>query len=252
MKNSLSQKYREALNMFVGDDILRPALSGPFINEDYAVATDAHVLLIFKANLLEKIDFVSHEKAPNALRVIPIDQIGLREVFATSELRALLDKSNAKFAEKYERKTIDCEDCQGMGEVSFTYNDVFGESHDLDHECPVCEGHTRIDVIIEVDGNRKYRDGEFCEIQEIIKLRNSYFNAQLFERVVDCAELLEVEELVLTSQYSEYSATKFEVGEAHVMIMPVKVPETKKHTITEFTRESSSDLIIHKIEENEN
>lgn len=238
MKNSLSQKYRKALNMFVGNDILRPALNGPFINEDYAVASDAHALIIFKANLLDKIDFVSHEKAPNALRVIPIDQMGLREVFATSELRDLLDKSNAKFAEKYERKTIECEDCGGTGDVSCTYYDVFGKEHELEAECPVCEGHTRISVVIETDGTRKYLDGEDCEIREYIKLRNSYFNAQLFERVVDCAELLEVEELVLTSQYSENSATKFEVGEAYVIFMPVMAPENNKHIITEFTRES--------------
>ena len=44
-----------------------------------------------------------------------------------------------------EPEIVECEDCQGDGMISVGYEDTTGKHHDLDVECPCCEGSGEIE-----------------------------------------------------------------------------------------------------------
>lgn len=215
--NDTTDVYSEVLKMFVGTDNLRPNIKQPFFNEDYVIATDAMVLICFKKELLKNVDFTPAENPPNALSIIPEDNIE-PIVFETTALREAIKSLKEKTGKTYNIEESECPDCHGINFVTYKFKDSFGNQHLYDLECPVCEdgeGFFKIKNII---------TGETIEksFRELLRFNETYFEVDKFESIVKAAELLSINQIVLTSRKYELSKHKFTLGECTVCIAPVR------------------------------
>lgn len=193
---------------------------GPFIQKDMAIATDAHAIVSFDKILLKEIDFVSHEKAPNALRVIP-EVENIKVVFQTAYLRKLIGTSNEATSKKYRKDRVTCPDCYGNGEVTYEFHDRHSNRHIIESECPSCEGYGKTEVIVDPETNHEVVEG----FKELLLWQDTYFQTAYVDRLVKVAELLGLTLLSLTYRIRPTSVHKFSVGECTVCLMPVMASE---------------------------
>lgn len=214
-KPMLGDVYRDVLRLFQDTDDLRPAMKQPFFQDDFVIATDAHKLVCFKKELLKNIDFESHEKAPNALAVIPTD--GLVDVdLDVSLLFKGISKSNKAVSKRYKVVECECPDCDGSGYVDYVFEDHKRKKHEIEETCPTCENDTDFTMITEIEtGN------EIDGFQELIKIDNALFDVNHFEKIVETAEMLNVKTIKITNKRSDTSIHKFIVGECTICLVPV-------------------------------
>lgn len=213
----LKQKnpYRLCLDLFLGDDENSPALSSPFIQQDFAIATDAYTIILFEKSKLDEIDFVSHEKAPNALAVIPGEN--MKAVFETSYLIDAIKKSRENVKEQYKAEKDTCRDCFGCGVVDFHFDDKNDERHEIEHTCPVCDGTGTIEFF------KNIKTGDFLhnDFKEIIGYKNSFIQTDFIERLVKVAQLLNEPQIYLVFRTGAQPIHKFIIGDVTVCLMPV-------------------------------
>jgi|GEM_PF-4330908 len=214
-KPLLGDVYNQILHLFVGNNETRPALMSPFIQEDFAIATDAHAIICFKKELLRGSKVKPNEKAPNALAVIPAEE-NMSMEFDTIEMRKQILTSRKIAKETYEVKKGKCPDCFGYRYVQYEFSDYKGRSHEIEDTCPTCENE---DEWITYK-NRK-TGNEIESFRELIEIENALIDVNLFEKLVKTAELLSVDKIKLVYRKNELSVHKFYVGKCTICIMPV-------------------------------
>ena len=119
-------------------DGLRPGLEKPFTEGEYVVATETHIILFIRKDFLEE-EYISTIKPPvAALNKIPIQNCDIP--VCSSAIRAALDilPKVEEFEEVCEE--IECEECDGDGEVYWEYQDRHGHTYQSVHDCPCCDG----------------------------------------------------------------------------------------------------------------
>lgn len=211
----LGDVYRQILNFFVGDDEMRPAMMKPFLQEDFAIATDAHIIIAFKKHLLNDYHISIDEKAPNALSVIPTEE-NMSIEFDTIEMRKQISKSRKSANETYEVKDTKCPDCNGCGVVDYEFSDYKGKRHEVEDTCPTCENESDFKII----KNKKTGD-EIEGFLELFKIDNALLDVNYFEKIVKVAELLSVPNFKLVYKKHGTALNKFIVGETVICLMPV-------------------------------
>ena len=211
----LGDVYRDILSLFQGTDDFRPAMKLPFFQEDFVIATDAHKLVCFKKELLKTIDFESHEKAPNALAVIPTEGIVDIDLDVEKLIKGI-SKSNKAVSKRYKIVECECPDCGGGGYVDYIFKDYRGKQYEIEETCPTCENETDFTMITEIEtGN------EIKGFQELIKIGNTLFDVTHFEKMVEAAQMLNVKSIKITNKKSDTSIHKFVVGECTICLVPV-------------------------------
>lgn len=211
----LGDVYHQVLHFFVGNDEMRPAMMSPFIQEDFAIATDAHALICFKRELLGETKIEVNEKAPDALSIIPTEE-NMSIEFDTIEMRKQISKSRKLADETYEVKKSKCPDCNGSGFVDYEFEDYKGRTYEIKDTCPTCESEDEWVTI----KNKKTGD-EIEDFRELFKIDNALIDVDLFEKLVKTAELLSIEKFKLVYKKHERALNKFIVGECTICIMPV-------------------------------
>lgn len=190
-----------------------PKYHKPFLNkEDGNVwATDGRILLIISPERLEqkymedslKVAAYVWESAPKVVRLESIE-------------RALQDCPQVE-------KTITtiCDECDGDGEVWWTYKDKHGERHDKDWDYPICYG----------EGIKSRGTGQFhADPYSILKLGEAYFRAEYIEKLKRCMRLLDSDHALLTAN-SPLGASVFQTDNAKIMLMPYLISEESNEEI---------------------
>lgn len=211
----LCDVYREVLRLFECKDQYRPAMMQPFFQENFVLATDAHKLVCFNKDLLKTIDFESHEKAPNALSIIPEENFEILS-FKTDYLREKIDELRKMSNEKYLVVNGKCPDCNGDGWVEYEFEDHKGKYHTTEGDCPTCETKSVFRLIRNIETGKT-----IDEFREVLKMDESYIDVVQFEKMVKAAELLNIDEIKLTNRKSKTSIHKFIAGECTIVLMPV-------------------------------
>lgn len=214
-KRMLGDVYRSVLNLYLSKDEYRLSMHSPFFQNEFVIATDAHKLICFNKDLLNAIDFESHPKPPNALAIIPNDNMCID--FDVQKLRESIIKSNKKFSNKYKVSIKRCPDCNGNGYINSDFRDYKGKYHEFENECPTCEKQSEFKIITEIETSN-----DLEEVQELLKFDKIHFDVEQFQVVVKTAEMLNVKILSLVSSKNEYSLSKFKVGECTICIMPAQ------------------------------
>lgn len=215
-KRLLGDVFRSSLNMFLSNDDLRPALKSPFIQNDLVFATDGSIILCFEKSKLNEIDFESHEKAPNALAVIP-DGENMNVVFETQHLRNTVTKSKNEVSKRYKVKVTNCPDCDGKCVVDFEYTDYKLKRHEIEHDCPTCDGEGMLEMVTNLANGEADVDG----FGEYLFWNDTLFMTDYFDKIVKVAEMFEQKTIRLVQRNSDTSLHKFIVGDCTICLMPV-------------------------------
>jgi hypothetical protein len=125
------------INLFTGNDELRPSLSFPNVIDGVVYATDGVVLIaIPEAELSLK--YKTHVKGPNGKKMFDDFEAGKRGSIdvKTSDIAKELARA---------RRIIDCipkpcKECEGAGDVIWGYTDKSYKDYYKDDDCPVCKG----------------------------------------------------------------------------------------------------------------
>lgn len=122
----------------------------------------------------------------------------------------------AKYPVEMVYDELDCDECNGSGSVTWTYNE-----YEKDDDCPLCEGHGYF---------RHPTDKTQINEDSLFKIGVAVYRVGVIEKLIQVAELAGYDSIYLVNQ-GEKDAAIFEIGEIEMLIMPMQTEE--KTTIGE-------------------
>ena len=197
-------KLKKAFDLFLGTDELRPEFNNPFEINGFVYATNTHALIRTKK---ENIDFAFKNecKLPDVESVIPeINESLFMEL--KNEMFEIL-KTEVEY--KMVGQDIECLTCDGSGEVEWEF-----EHYTKDFDCPKCHGSGYSAE------KRKVKTGGKTFDFLNVKLKDSYFNINVFYLLIQAREILGGE-IELINYKNQSSHTMFKIGVYEVLLMPI-------------------------------
>lgn len=197
-------KEATIFDIFVySEDDNRPTLEKPMEQDGYICATDAHIAIRIRKEMLNG-EYESRE-TPNFARVFPESK---PEFFIT--FRAITEAISTCGLD--ETMYADCPECNGSGDVDWYYHDNNGDTHTHEDKCPVCGGDGQI-----FNGIKKYISfsKEIC------------FQAHYLIRILKTMRLLGAETIWVTP--NNYNGWLFEPCEGvEIILLPCSSTYLKK------------------------
>lgn len=188
--------------------------NAPFINGDYVVATDAHIMAIIDKEIVD--DY-------STLKELERDYVGYIEKSCAGNLSktyniTLEQLKNAESQVEIDTKEYHvCEDCNGDGTVDFEYISVRGESFINTGDCPVCEGTG-------ISPDYKYlrnRDGWYCYKETTIDIDGIWLAPNYIDCVINTMNKCGVKECILES-YGPIKHNIFHINNnVKIVVMPI-------------------------------
>lgn len=123
---------------YLTSNSIRPVFEKPFRYDGYICASDTYRLIRVREDLLREYPFNHEGKLPDMLKLVPEPNCNLtltREMIRQA-LRALPTEDEIKLVSP----EIPCRECDGDGEVYWTYEDKTGKLHRHCDDCPCCDG----------------------------------------------------------------------------------------------------------------
>ena len=114
-----------------------------------------------------------------------------------------------------EGEEVECSACEGDGEVQWEFTDPDGNTHYMDHECPVCGGTGK------VPEQKKIPTGRMLAPEDaLLEIDGVKFSAYYLMTAIEAVRMLGCKQLRHTVAY-ENSANIFEVQDGiRLLIMP--------------------------------
>lgn len=134
--------YDTALWHFTGDDECRTFTHKPFPDGEYIIATDLHALIRVRADKCE--DYRDAKRMENCKypsdfgRIFPDADCDI--VLPLSKLVQAIKSLPETEVVTYKPHERECYECNGRGEVEFTYTDSDDVEHGHYFDCPLCDG----------------------------------------------------------------------------------------------------------------
>lgn len=127
------ENERRLFDMYCSDNDNRQAIQMPFRQDGKICATDGHMMIRVDEKICEGeyYDTVNGLKPPTTSRVIPEPTI---DVPLTIKM---INKALGKAPEDKDRR---CPECNGEGDVTWTYTDRLHNKHEMQAQCPECDG----------------------------------------------------------------------------------------------------------------
>ena len=130
------------LNLFTGNDKLRPVMSFPNLKNGIVYASDAHVLIaVPEAELSLK--YKTDDKFPKAEKLL--DEFEKGNLTSINVRVSDIAKELVKARLRVDMDSIKCEECNGSGEVEWEYTTKNYGKHEMTDDCPVCKGDGAFD-----------------------------------------------------------------------------------------------------------
>lgn len=130
------------LNLFTGSDKNKPALMFPNMINGIVYASDANVLIAIPEEELA-LKYTNSDKYPNAKKLL--SELNNQALLSTKVNVEELLKQLTQCRLKVDKIFVECDECNGDGEVEWEYEDNNGKTHYLTQDCPVCNGEGEID-----------------------------------------------------------------------------------------------------------
>ena len=181
----MKKEFNESalLALFYDSDHFREQIRAPFTSDGYVCATETHRLILIKPEICKG------EYKPNKLHVQKI--LTPHNIDITLTL-ARLKKAVVRVSKEKEMKTIrpaiECKDCEGEGEVEWSYEDKDGYTHEEYHTCPICNGTGNSSPAIEEPTGRMIPAATAS-----IGIYENIFNAYNILALCDAMEMLGID-----------------------------------------------------------
>lgn len=176
---------QELLSLFYKEDNdLRPFMTTPFLKNGYVCATEAHILIRIKAETLRG----KYKETEKGNIDWPADNCNF--IISLQEIETMLSSIPQVEEEIKIGEDIECEECNGEGEVEWEYEDKSGRYHYEEHECPICQGNGYESRARYKTTGRMIPDGE-CSIW----IRRIAIKAEFLEVLSKAMKIIGVDEV---------------------------------------------------------
>lgn len=181
-KISNEQKLFE---LFCNDDTCIDAYQEPFLRlgHNEVWAANMYMAVAVKAEL------VSEKYRKKKIKDLSLGT-PCNMTVTLEDIKDALDK--LPLVEDEEIEDVECEECDGSGEVEYEYVDKGGATHNVTADCPICFGTGY------VDGAPKKTGEMIADFSTPIKLGEAYFMGYRLDILAQAMELLGLETLTMT------------------------------------------------------
>lgn len=171
------------LALFYDSDHFREQIRTPFLSDGYVCATETHRVILIKPEICKG------EYKPNNLHVLKtLKPQNINITLTLAKLKKAVERVSSEKEMKIIRPAIKCNDCEGEGEVEWSYEDKDGHTHEEYHTCPICKGSGNSSPAIEKP------TGRMIPIQTaVIGIYENIFNAYQVLMLCDAMELLGID-----------------------------------------------------------
>lgn len=202
-------------NLFVNKDDYRTWMTKPFHVGKYDAATDAYVLVgIEQDEGYDSVKATDGNAAIETTVLMYLDQESNQSVKITVEEL----KKAVEFGTKEAMLVIDgkCDECSGEGEVEYTYEYEYS-TYETNGECPKCKGTGIVEEDSDTPSGMLTSDMTKC-----INIGVCYYHGHILNTLLQAAILLQEDHVALVAQSESTKGTKFLVGKAIVVLMPIR------------------------------
>lgn len=204
----------ELLNMFWDEFDSRPLLRTPFLNTEYneVWSTDGRVFIGINPEILTK-EYPKEELKLPELEYSCEKTITLEALNKAFELCPMIDE------EIVVEGAVECEECNGKGEVYWEYKDNHCETHERLMDCPICNGTG------EIEPCKTKKTGKKIIVEDtVVEVRNAHIFANRLLLLKTAMEYLNVDTVKMTHN-APYGASEFIINKDIRVIIMAKIPD---------------------------
>jgi len=206
----LGDVYRSVLKLHTSLEPDRKWMTTPFFVGEKVVATNG-TSLIAVPKFTDEFEDLS-EKTKTVYPVITNRETHI----PLSELKDAITK--VPLIDCFDETQTKCGACYGEGEVEFEF-DYKLKSYSIEHECPVCEGQGITYRISDTPNGKKEID-----YSKFIRIGECFFQIKRVEELIQTAELLNLNEVVLVKQTGVNQSNLFQLDTVELLLMPCMMP----------------------------
>ena len=192
----------ELLSMFCDKSYSNPLCSNPFFNTkcNEVWSTDGYVIIRIKPERLVG-------EYPKGELNLPPSECPCKKKITIDAINKALDACPKVDEEIVIQDAVECEDCDGTGEVYWEYTDNKGHTHEHLDECPVCDGTG------EIKPEKTKKTGkQITKEDAVVKIGNAYFFAKNICKLKSAMDFLDITSVELI--YNHYrNASEFVIDE---------------------------------------
>jgi len=173
-------EYSKLLDLFVDKSpYAREELKAPYTSGGYTIATNEKIYIAVEKSM----GYPEQEKY-NLLHIL--EERTKSHIVTKEKIEAELKK--IPLVDVMTEKEMVCPECNGEGEVLWSYFANDGTEYEETHDCPVCEGSGKI--YKEMPTSRKEHDPK-----ELVKISNAMYIADRLFLLHDIMEIVGVEDV---------------------------------------------------------
>ncbi len=171
------------LALFYDSAHYREQIQAPFLSDGFVCATETHRLIMIKPEICKG------QYKPYNLHVLKVlNPHNIDITLTLAKLKKAVGRVSTEKEMKTVRPAIKCEDCDGDGEVEWSYEDKNGYTHEEYHTCPICNGSGNSSPAIEEPTGRMIPPQEAA-----IGIYEQVFNAYQVLALCNAMELLGID-----------------------------------------------------------
>ena len=206
----------ELLSMFCDKNEFRELPRTPFFNtrNNEVWSTDGHALIRIKPERLVS-------EYPKGELTLPALEFPCKKKVTIEALNKALNECPKVDEEIVIQDAVECQECDGSGEVYWEYTDNTGHTHEHLDECPVCDGTGEIE-----HAKIKKTGKKVLKAKAVINVGNAYFFANNLYRLKFAMDFLGITSADLIANPDMWANEFILDDDIHIMLMPILFDHT--------------------------
>lgn len=204
----------ELLNLFCDEFYSIPLLHAPFLNTEYneVWSTDGKVFIGINPEILTK-------EYPKENYLLPELEFPCEKTITMEALNKAFELCPMIDEEIVVEGAVECEECDGKGEVYWEYKDNHGETHERLMDCPICYGTG------EIEPCKTKKTGKKIIVEDtVIEVGNAHIFANRLKFLKTVMEYFKVDTVKMTHN-APYGASEFIINKDVRVIIMAKIPD---------------------------
>ena len=206
----------ELLSMFCDKNEFRQLLRAPFLNTRYneVWATNGHAIIRIKPERL-------NGEYPKDELTLPNQECPCRKKVTIDAIEEALKKCPQVDEEVVVQEAIECDECNGEGEVYWEYKADNGRTYSCLHDCPICDGTGQKRPEMVRKTGRHVVDDE-----AIIKVGNAYIFVKYIRTLKSAMEHLNVMSVEMLFNPAK-KMNEFAIGDIRIGLSTILYDEAR-------------------------